>query len=72
MNKINRNVERDADNISKLSEMGWIVIVVWECELKKDKRDNTLSGLVLEIERQIDSSDISRIKSYNDNLEPEA
>jgi len=52
MNKINRNVERDADNISKLSEMGWNVIVVWECELKKDKRDNTLSGLILEIERQ--------------------
>jgi len=70
MNKINRNVERDADNIRKLSEMGWNVIVVWKCELKKDKRDNTLSQLVLEIESQINSSDFSRIKRYNDNLEP--
>lgn len=53
MNKISRNVERDADNISKLSEMGWNVIVVWECELKKDKRENTLSSIIKNIEKHI-------------------
>ena len=52
MNKISRNVERDADNTKKLIDMGWKVVTVWECELKKEKRDNTLNGLVIEIEQQ--------------------
>lgn len=33
--KILRNVERDKANIALLKDMGWKVIVVWECELKK-------------------------------------
>lgn len=33
--KIIRNVERDTENQKKLQEMGWKVIVIWECELKK-------------------------------------
>lgn len=33
--KIIRNVERDTENQKKLQEMGWRVIVIWECELKK-------------------------------------
>lgn len=45
INKINRNVERDIDNIQKLTEMGWKVIVIWECELKKGKSENTLNKL---------------------------
>ena len=45
MNKINRNVERDKENTKKLTEMGWKVIAVWECELKRDRRDDTLSEL---------------------------
>lgn len=32
--KLDRNMARDADNISKLTELGWRVIVVWECELR--------------------------------------
>lgn len=34
--KISGNVERDKSNIAKLNEMGWNVIIVWECELKRD------------------------------------
>lgn len=34
--KIDRNRERDRNNIDLLVEMGWMVIIVWECELKKD------------------------------------
>lgn len=34
--KFERNVERDNDNYQKLKEMGWTVIVVWECEIKCD------------------------------------
>lgn len=52
MNKINRNAERDAENTKKLIDMGWKVVTVWECDLKKGKKENTLNGLVLEIEQQ--------------------
>lgn len=47
--KIQRNVERDCENIAKLQELGWNVIVVWECELKKAIREKRLKELVHEI-----------------------
>jgi DNA mismatch endonuclease (patch repair protein) len=31
--KIRRNVERDARNQAELSELGWTICVVWECQL---------------------------------------
>ena len=43
--KINRNRERDKEEQKELAEMGWHVIVVWECELKPDKREKTLTSL---------------------------
>ena len=43
--KINRNRERDKEEQKKLAEMGWHVIVVWECELKPDKIEKTLTAL---------------------------
>ena len=30
-----RNVERDRTNQAKLKEMGWSVLVIWECELER-------------------------------------
>lgn len=32
--KIGANVKRDKENLKKLKELGWNVIVIWECELK--------------------------------------
>lgn len=32
--KLDRNIERDKNNIRDLEKSGWTVIVVWECELK--------------------------------------
>ena len=49
--KINRNVERDVENQQKLTEMGWKVLVVWECELKKKLRTNRLKMLEDQIKR---------------------
>ncbi|WP_302610289.1 very short patch repair endonuclease [uncultured Mitsuokella sp.] len=43
--KINRNVQRDFDNKRLLEEMGWHVLTVWECQLKKRVRDDNLSRL---------------------------
>lgn len=42
--KINKNTERDRKNQSELRRLGWNVIVIWECELKKnpEERLNTL------------------------------
>jgi DNA mismatch endonuclease (patch repair protein) len=31
--KMERNVQRDNANYSRLAEMGWRVVVLWECEL---------------------------------------
>ena len=43
--KINRNVERDAENYRILSEQGWKVLVIWECQLKKTVADENLENL---------------------------
>lgn len=32
--KLARNKERDALNVSSLEQLGWDVLVVWECEIK--------------------------------------
>lgn len=48
-NKLYRNKERDKRNQEKLEEMGWNVIIVWECQLKKDKREQTLEKLYEQI-----------------------
>lgn len=34
--KLRRNVERDQKNDAAIEAAGWRLIVVWECELKKD------------------------------------
>lgn len=47
--KINRNVERDLINIASLISLGWKVIVVWECELKKPNVQKRLEDLFSEI-----------------------
>lgn len=47
--KIKRNIERDHQSYQKLNELGWKIIVVWECELKKDTREETLEKLCSQI-----------------------
>lgn len=43
--KIRKNEERDIRVQKQLATMGWHCIVVWECELKKHNRVQTLSSL---------------------------
>lgn len=43
--KIIRNIERDRQEQLQLARMGWHCITVWECELKREKRDETLESL---------------------------
>ena len=48
-NKIETTVKRDEEKIKQLNALGWHVITIWECELKKDKLEDTLTTLVQEI-----------------------
>ena len=47
--KIEGNIERDQIAEKELKSEGWKVIVIWECELKADKREKTLASLVKSI-----------------------
>lgn len=49
--KIDNNIKRDKLVYEQLSDFGWTVLVVWDCELKKDKRQNTLEYLYYNILR---------------------
>lgn len=44
--KLERNVQRDADAIEKLRELGWQVLTVWECELSTDSVLNQLQAFL--------------------------
>ncbi|MFT7483699.1 MAG: DNA mismatch endonuclease (patch repair protein) [Oceanospirillaceae bacterium] len=48
-NKINKTVEKDAENIKKIKEMDFNVMQIWECQLKKDNRKQTLNELISNI-----------------------
>lgn len=52
--KILRNVERDQRNTEALKSLGWNVITVWECELKKAVRDKQLRLLAAKIQQNIE------------------
>ena len=47
--KIHSNQERDKEGYVKLKEQGWKVIVVWECELTKQRFDETMNSIFAEL-----------------------
>jgi len=51
--KINGNKRRDKKNTDLLLQKGWKVITVWECELKKDKLDQTVEQLIHELHNNL-------------------
>lgn len=48
--KLQRNIERDQDSDKKLVEMGWKLIVVWECEIRSRQK---LTAQMAQISKQI-------------------
>lgn len=48
-NKIKKNQDRDIENIAALRHSEWRVITIWECSVKNDKREKTLTELVKSI-----------------------
>ena len=47
--KIQKNRERDVRNYDALKSQGWNVLVVWECQLSKKKRQETLRALSIRL-----------------------
>lgn len=43
--KFQKTTERDAKEQQQLEEMGWQVVVIWECQLKKSVREKNLKAL---------------------------
>lgn len=53
--KISGNKTKDADSIIKLEQLGWKVIILWECELKPGKVDEVLQNLLKEFKSNNES-----------------
>ena len=51
LNKIDKNRENDNKATEHLQKDNWKIIIVWECDLKKDKAEQTLGALVKEISK---------------------
>ena len=49
--KVARNKERDQEVWRKLEAKGWYVIIVWECQLKKGRLEETIEMVSAEIVR---------------------
>jgi DNA mismatch endonuclease (patch repair protein) len=49
--KLEGNKKRDRENIKKLEDIGWNVIVLWECQLKSKDYLNYLNDLINKIKQ---------------------
>ena len=49
MAKVARNQERDQEVWRQLEAKGWEVVIVWECELKKTRFEDTIERVEKEI-----------------------
>jgi DNA mismatch endonuclease (patch repair protein) len=45
LEKINTNINNDIRGLKLLAEAGWKIIIIWECELKPNKVQETLAKL---------------------------
>ena len=53
MNKFEKNVENDRKHKEELETMGWRVITLWECELKKNSFEDTMNRLEQQLHNDI-------------------
>ena len=60
--KIENNRERDLRDYTFLESLGWRVIVVWECELKKDRINDTIAT----VREQLDANRASWLAEQAD------
>ncbi|MCA6075595.1 very short patch repair endonuclease [Fulvivirga sedimenti] len=48
--KIQRTIMKDAENLEILTDLGWRVITIWECQLKGVRKASTLFDLAKTLE----------------------
>lgn len=53
MEKFNKNVENDRKSIEELDNLGWNVVVLWQCQLEKDF-SNTMNSVRKALLQQIE------------------
>ena len=51
--KIERNRTRDTRNYEELMQAGWQVVVIWECNLVKDKLETTMQQVAVALNRNL-------------------
>ena len=51
--KITRNVQHDTEVYEQLKGLGWDVVIIWECELKKPNREYTLDNLCRRLKNEL-------------------
>ena len=51
--KVNRNKKRDRRNYDDLSNAGWHVIVIWECQLRKKDIEQTMRNVEHELSQNL-------------------
>ena len=51
--KIARNRERDQRNYDELMHAGWQVIVIWQCNLTKDKLESTMQSVAVSLNHNL-------------------
>ena len=58
--ELDRNVERDRHSYTSLTNLGWKVIVVWECEIRRNASNvaEHIERLIIENGASEDSADI--------------
>ena len=49
LNKIQTNIVNDTKAETSLKKEGWKVIIIWECQLKKQEKEKTLQSLIKKI-----------------------
>lgn len=52
VNKIETNRQRDEKKTAELEQLGWKVIIIWECQLKKGRIDDTFDWLIASVTEQ--------------------
>ncbi|MCR4965219.1 MAG: very short patch repair endonuclease [Bacteroidales bacterium] len=64
VNKIRRNQERDKKNYQILLDNGWQVIVIWECQLKPKKLEQTMLQVEVSLQDYYLRTFTRKAKSY--------
>lgn len=55
LNKIEYNKRRDKANYERLEQLGWRVLVLWECDIRHRDKEKALSGLASQIRLELEN-----------------